>query len=57
VERVNINKLKKYHHNEPPIVIMTIVVNSEGKIKSVQKKNEHTTPTNLPWTDCKTRSK
>jgi hypothetical protein len=43
VQRVNINKLKKYHHGEPPIVIMTTIVNIEGRIKSVRRKNEHTT--------------
>ncbi len=57
VERVNINKLKKYHHGETPTFIMTIIVNIKGRVKSVQKKNEHATPTNLPWTNCKTRPK
>ncbi len=57
VERVNINKIKEYHHGETPTIIMTIIVNIEGRVKLVWKKNEHTTPTNLPWTDCKTRPK
>ncbi len=32
VQRVNINKLKKYHHGEPPIIIMIVVVNIEGRM-------------------------
>jgi len=36
---------------------MKTVVNIEGRVKSVRKKNEHTTLTNLPWTDHKTKPK
>jgi hypothetical protein len=35
VERVNINKLKKYHHGETPTIIMTVIVNIKGRVKSV----------------------
>jgi hypothetical protein len=35
VERVNINKLKKYQHGETPIIIMTVVVNIKRRIKLV----------------------
>ncbi len=44
VERVNINKLKKYQHGETPIIIMTVVVNIKRKIKLVWRKNENTKP-------------
>jgi hypothetical protein len=36
---------------------MIVVVNIEGIIKLVQRKNEHTTFTNLPWTNHKTKPK
>jgi hypothetical protein len=57
MERVNISKLKKYHYNETLTIIITIVVNIEGRVKSICRKNECTTPTNLPWTDRKTKPK
>ncbi len=41
-ERVNINKLKKYYHGEPCIVIMIIVVKIEGNI------NQYEGRTNVP---------
>lgn len=42
VERVNINKLKKYCDGETPTIVMTVIVNIKGRVKSVRKKNEHT---------------
>ncbi len=35
VERVNINKLKKYRFSETLTMVMTIVVNIERNVKSI----------------------
>ncbi len=60
VERVNINKPKAYHHDNPPIdvIITTIIIDTKpsGKIKNRHRKkntlnfppNLHTKPKNLP---------
>ncbi len=67
VKRVNINKLKAYHHNKSPtnVIIMTIIVDTQpsGKIKNGQRKknkpnfppNLYTKPKNLRWTNPKPR--
>jgi hypothetical protein len=55
MEKVNINKLKKCRHGETPTIIMTIVVNIRRRAKLVQKKNENTKPTDLPWSNHKTK--
>jgi len=59
-ERVYINKLKAYHHNNPPTnVIITVVIvdiRNNGKIRNRHRKknkpnflpNLHTKPKNLP---------
>ncbi len=66
-KRVNINKLKVYHHNNPPTNVITMIVTIDtrpsGKIKSRHKKKTkpnfppklHTKPKNLPWPDPKPR--
>jgi hypothetical protein len=68
VERVNINKLKEYHHNFPPTNIMVTIVTIEMYLeeKSKTKKRKETNPRNPPcyvskpenlaWIDCKPRN-
>jgi hypothetical protein len=60
VERVNINKLKLYHHSNPPtnliILVVTIDIRPSGKITNRHKKetklnfppNLYTKPKNPP---------
>ncbi len=67
VERVNINKLNVYHHNNPQtnVIITTITIDTRpsGKIKNRQRKknkpnfppNLYSKPTNLPWIDPKSK--
>jgi hypothetical protein len=67
VERININKLKAYHHENPPtdviIVVVIVDIRLNGKIRNRHRKkkkpnfppNLYTKPKNLPWTDPKPR--
>jgi hypothetical protein len=56
VKRVNINKLKTYHHNNPPtnVIIMDVIVDTRHSGKKPNfPPNLHTKPNNLPWIDPK----
>ncbi len=67
VEKVNINKLNAYHHDNPPIdLIITIIAvdtRPSWKIKNRHRKrsklnfppNLHTKSKNLPWINPKPR--
>jgi len=66
VERININKLKAYHHENPPtdvIVVVIVDIRLNGKIRNTHRKknkpnfppNLYTKPKNLPWIDRKPR--
>jgi len=64
-KRININKLKTYHHNNPPtniiITVVTIDTRYSGEIRIKHRKknklnfapNLHTKPNHLPWIEPK----
>jgi hypothetical protein len=52
VERININKLNAYHHNNPPtnVIITTITIDTRPNGKNINrhiKKNKPNFPLNL----------
>jgi len=59
MEKVNINKLKEYRHNNTPVVVMTNVVivqkKSKSKWDSHHNANRNAKPKRLPWKNSKPR--